>query len=84
MGLSSDSHYRKWANSVAESAGRQYSGLWDELVKQHRHVSSTLGDMKGPRAFFDGLLFAYCLLTGDDHKAVERAVAAEARELVRS
>lgn len=86
MGLSSDTAYQKWRESAAWAggpSGDSYTELWSEMVKAYKaHLDSLLVPGSNQQTgYSNGLVRAYCLVTGDDSTSVYRMLMKAVREL---
>ncbi len=86
----SDDTFEKWRRNASRQHNDltdRYTVLWEELVRAWQacdRVGQAASHPSGHRPYFDGLLHAYILLTGEPQAEIQRMVAAAAREPVLS
>lgn len=88
MGLSSDTAYQKWRENARWGGASEdrYTELWSEMVRAYRaHLDSlTFPGTNQQTGYSNGLVKAYCLVTGDDSTSVYRQLIKAVDELIPS
>jgi len=77
----SDQTYERWRqNAARQYQDDRFTGLWNELVTACRKI----GENGQELGFYQGLLVAYALVTGDSSDAVHVQVVRAAQDLIAS
>lgn len=76
----SDDIYEKWRRSAARASEDHYTRLWSELVGAFSRIEADIQS----RGFYQGLLVAYALVTGDSTDFVHTMVGRAAKDLIAS